>query len=147
MADVEIEFDVEWPLARAVDTPWFLRADGYLSRSAPAANESHDSFIYDPNDPVPTRGGAPAMSVDFAAGQFDQTPVEGRPDVLVYTSESLAEDIEVTGPVRVTLYAATNGPSTDWVARLCDVDAHGVSRNITDGSCASPLRPTPSGST
>jgi putative CocE/NonD family hydrolase len=53
--------------------------------------------------------------------------------VLVYTSEPLAHDLEVTGPVRVTLFAATDGPSTDWVARLCDVDAHGVSRNIADG--------------
>jgi uncharacterized protein len=123
----------EWPLARAVETPWFLRADGRLSRSAPGADEDHDTYVYDPNDPVPTRGGAMVMSVDFPAGPFDQAAVEQRPDVLVYTSEPLAHDLEVTGPVRVTLYAATDGPSTDWVVRLCDVDAQGVSRNITDG--------------
>ena len=123
----------EWPLARAVETPWFLRADGRLSRSAPGADEDHDTYVNDPNDPVPTRGGAMVMSVDFPAGPFDQAAVEQRPDVLVYTSEPLGHDLEVTGPVRVTLYAATDGPSTDWVVRLCDVDARGVSRNITDG--------------
>lgn len=123
----------EWPLARAVDTPWFLRSDGRLSERAPGVDEDHDTYVYDPNDPVRTRGGALVMSVDYPAGPFDQAPVEQRPDVLVYTSDPLAHDLEVTGPVRVTLHAATDGPSTDWVVRLCDVDEHGVSRNITDG--------------
>jgi putative CocE/NonD family hydrolase len=123
----------EWPLARAVETPWFLRADGGLDPGAPGADEDHDTYVYDPNDPVPTRGGAMVLAVDFPAGPFDQAGVEQRPDVLVYTSEPLAHDLEVTGPVRMTLYAATDGPSTDWVVRLCDVDAHGMSRNITDG--------------
>ncbi len=58
----------EWPLARAVDTPWFLRADGKLSRSAPGADEDHDTYVYDPNDPVPTRGGATVMSVGLPGG-------------------------------------------------------------------------------
>jgi putative CocE/NonD family hydrolase len=123
----------EWPLARAVETPWFLRADGGLGTDAPGADEGHDTYIYDPDDPVSTRGGAMILAVDFPAGPLDQAAVEQRPDVLVYTSEPLAHDLEVTGPVRMTLYAATDAPSTDWVARLCDVDAHGVSRNITDG--------------
>lgn len=123
----------EWPLARAVDTPWFLRADGHLSSTGPTGEERHDSYVFDPNHPVPTRGGATVMSVEYPAGQFDQAPVEERSDVLVYTSEPLIEDLEVTGPVRVSLYAATDGPSTDWVARLCDVDPYGISRNITDG--------------
>jgi putative CocE/NonD family hydrolase len=123
----------EWPLARAVETPWFLRADGGLAPAAAAADEEPDTYLSDPNDPVPTCGGATVLAVDFPPGPFDQAAVEQRPDVLVYTSEPLAHDLEVTGPVRVTLFAATDGPSTDWVARLCDVDAHGVSRNIADG--------------
>ncbi|WP_259407542.1 CocE/NonD family hydrolase [Streptomyces akebiae] len=59
--------------------------------------------------------------------------MEAREDVLVFTTEPLTEDVEVTGRVRAVLFAATDGSSTDWVARLCDVDEHGVSRNVTDG--------------
>ena len=84
-------------------------------------------------NPVPTTGGALLMTDEFRPGPLDQTPVEAREDVLVFTSEPLAEDLEVTGRVRAVLFAATDGPSTDWVARLCDVDENGVSRNVTDG--------------
>jgi hypothetical protein len=67
------------------------------------------------------------------AGAFDQTSVEERPDVLVFTSEPLTEDLEVTGRVTATLTAATDGPTTDWVVRLCDVHPDGRSHNVTDG--------------
>jgi putative CocE/NonD family hydrolase len=123
----------EWPPARAVDTPWHLRADGQLTLQAPTGGEPSDSYVYDPADPVPTRGGAFVMSSDFTAGPLDQRVVENRPDVLVYTSEPLTEDLEVTGRIRMHLHAATDAPSTDWVVRLCDVDTNGVSRNLCDG--------------
>jgi predicted acyl esterase len=58
----------EWPLTRAVETPWFLHADGGLDPGAPGADEDHDTYVYDPNDPVPTRGGAMVLAVDFPAG-------------------------------------------------------------------------------
>ena len=123
----------EWPLSRAVDTAWYLRADGGLDRTAPEPEEGHDTYVYDPADPALTRGGTLVMSPEFPAGSFDQAATEQRPDVLIYTSEPLATDLEVTGRVRMTLFAATDAPSTDWVARLCDVDEQGVSRNVTDG--------------
>jgi putative CocE/NonD family hydrolase len=123
----------EWPLARAVDTPWHLRADGRLTTDAPAAQESPDSYVYDPADPVPTVGGHLVMASEFPGGSRDQAAVETRSDVLVYNSDPLAEDLEVTGRVTVKLHAATDAPSTDWVVRLCDVDTEGVSRNICDG--------------
>jgi uncharacterized protein len=63
----------------------------------------------------------------------DQARVEDRDDVLVFTSFPLAEDIEVTGRVRVVIHAASSAPSTDWVARLCDVHPDGRSFNICDG--------------
>ncbi|MDX3568538.1 CocE/NonD family hydrolase C-terminal non-catalytic domain-containing protein [Streptomyces sp. ID05-47C] len=73
-------------------------------------------------------------------GPLDQAAVEAREDVLVFTSEPLAEDLEVTGRVRAVLFAATDGPSTDWVARLCDVDENGVSLNVrARGEPADPL--------
>jgi putative CocE/NonD family hydrolase len=123
----------EWPLARAVDTPWFLRSDGRLTMESSDTDESTGRYVYDPADPVPTTGGSILMSSEFRPGPLDQTAVETRPDVLVYTSEPLDEDLEVTGRVRATIYAATDAPTTDWVVRLCDVDPEGVSRNVVDG--------------
>ncbi|MEU2771397.1 CocE/NonD family hydrolase [Streptomyces sp. NPDC007162] len=125
----------EWPLSRAVDTPWFLQPGGGLATNEPAPElgETPDDYTYDPADPVITRGGNLLMSPEFPAGPFDQAAAEARDDVLVYTSEPLTTDLEVTGRIRMRLYAATDAPSTDWVVRLCDVDEKGVSRNLADG--------------
>lgn len=125
--------ETEWPPSRAVDTHFHLRADGRLTPEPPSTAEQPDEFTYDPMNPVPTTGGAIALSDEFRPGPLDQTAVEARKDVLVFTTEPLTEDVEVTGRVRAVLFAATDGPSTDWVARLCDVDESGVSRNVTDG--------------
>jgi putative CocE/NonD family hydrolase len=131
--------ETEWPLPRAVDTDFHLRADGRLTQEPPSAAEQAEAFTYDPMDPVPTTGGALLMgggllnTDEFRPGPLDQAAVEAREDVLVFTTELLTEDVEVTGRVRAVLFAATDGPSTDWVARLCDVDEMGVSRNVADG--------------
>jgi uncharacterized protein len=123
----------EWPLTRAVATELFLRADRQLSVDPPAVAERTDTYRYDPTDPVITTGGALFMSNEFRPGPLDQVLIESRPDVLVYTTEPLSEDLEVTGRVRAVLHVATDCPSTDWVVRLCDVDPAGVSRNVVDG--------------
>jgi X-Pro dipeptidyl-peptidase C-terminal non-catalytic domain/X-Pro dipeptidyl-peptidase (S15 family) len=123
----------EWPLSRAVPTELFLRADGQLTVEPPTDGEGTDTYRYDPTDPVITTGGALLMSNEFRPGPLDQAPIESRPDVLVYTTEPMPEDVEGTGRVRAVLHAATDAPSTDWVVRLCDVDPAGTSRNIVDG--------------
>lgn len=125
--------EADWPLARAVTEPWYLRSGGLLSRAAPGADEGTSSFVYDPGDPVPTVGGNTLMSPDFPAGPYDQRAVEARPDVLTFTSEPLAADLEMTGPLTVRLHAASDAPDTDWVARLCDVHPDGRSINLADG--------------
>ncbi|MCX5357929.1 CocE/NonD family hydrolase [Streptomyces sp. NBC_00124] len=131
--------ETEWPLSRAVDTDFHLRADGRLTPEPPPAAEQAEQFTYDPMDPVPTTGGALLMgggllnTDEFRPGPLDQAAVEAREDVLVFTTDPLTEDVEVTGRVRAVLFAATDGPSTDWVARLCDVDENGVSLNVADG--------------
>jgi hypothetical protein len=56
-----------------------------------------------------------------------------RSDVLCYTSEPLSEDMEVTGPIQVVLYAATDAPDTDWTAKLVDVSPTGYAKNLCDG--------------
>jgi putative CocE/NonD family hydrolase len=74
----------EWPLARAKPTRYHLQAGGALSEQAPA-NGPPDSFVYDPRNPVPTRGGGVAGGPGLSAGPLDQRPVESRSDVLGYT--------------------------------------------------------------
>jgi len=123
----------EWPLQRAVSTPLYLHGDGSLSFGQPTDEQSHSDFTYDPADPVPTCGGNLVMSGKFPAGPKDQATVESRPDVLVFSTPVLTEDLEITGKVTAELFAATDGPTTDWVVRLCDVDENGVSYNIVDG--------------
>ncbi len=122
----------EWPLARAKTVSWFLHADGTLSPEKPV-DEGHLEFVYDPRNPVPTCGGNGVLSPAHATGPLDQSTIEMRGDVLRFTSAPLAEEIEVTGPVRVTVHAASSAVSTDWVARLCDVFPDGRSINLCDG--------------
>jgi putative CocE/NonD family hydrolase len=122
-----------WPLERARTECWFLGAGGSLAANGPDAEPRPSEFSYDPADPVPTAGGNGVLSPGYASGPVDQAAVEGREDVLVFTSEPLREELEVTGPVRVVLHAASSAPSTDWVARLCDVHPDGRSHNLCDG--------------
>jgi uncharacterized protein len=131
----------EWPLARAVETRYYLHSnghantlngDGLLSTSAPEA-ESADQYVYDPADPVITRGGALLMTPEFRPGPIDQRVVESRGDVLVYSTPVLEQDVEVTGPVVVHLWATSSAPDTDFVARLVDVQPDGSALNLTDG--------------
>lgn len=121
----------EWPLGRAVDTRFFLGGAGELT-SEGGLPASTLMFRYDPENPVPTVGGATVMPHP-PSGAFDQRVVEERADVLVFTSAVLTEDVEVTGRVTARLTAATDGPTTDWVVRLCDVHPDGRSYNVVDG--------------
>ncbi|WP_270887964.1 CocE/NonD family hydrolase [Pedococcus sp. 5OH_020] len=127
----EWRYEAEWPPARAVDTAYFLAADGSLgSRDTLKPGSRH--YAYDPRDPVPTCGGATLMA-GFPAGVFDQARVESRDDVVVFTSEVLVHDVEVTGRVSATLTVESDAPTCDWVVRLCDVHPDGRSYNVTDG--------------
>jgi putative CocE/NonD family hydrolase len=131
----------EWPLSRAVETELFLRSAGQLTVQPPAVGEGVDTYRYDPTDPVITTGGATFMSNEFPPGPLDQARTESRPDVLVYTTEPMTQDLEVTGRIRAVLHVATDAPSTDWVVRVCDVDPAGTSRNIVDGIVGSIAQP------
>jgi putative CocE/NonD family hydrolase len=123
----------DWPLARARPTPWYLRAGGDLAPQPPGADDAPDEFVFDPNDPCPTCGGDLVKPPDHAPGPQDQAPLLGRPDVLVYTSQTLERDLEVVGPVSAVLHAATTGVSSDFVVKLCDVHPDGRTFNVCDG--------------
>ena len=120
-----------WPLARAVDAPLYLHDGGRLDWAESSGGT--DCYAYNPADPVRTNGGPHLLPLDYDRGQADQCRTEARADVLVYTGAPLEHDLEVTGQVRAWIFAATDAPSTDWVVRLCDVDANGVSLSVCDG--------------
>lgn len=123
------ESATEWPPAAAKDVAYHLRADGGLSTDLPDADEPADVFVYDPRNPVPTHGG-PAYG---NGGARDQRWLGERADVLVYTSSLLKEDLKVTGPVTVTLWASTSARDTDFTAKLVDVYPDGLAMNLADG--------------
>jgi putative CocE/NonD family hydrolase len=130
----------EWPLARTRYMKYFLASggkanslygDGALSASISDPKQS-DSFTFDPADPVPTLGGQISTHVDLR-GPRDRRPVERRDDVLVYTSEPLTKDLEVTGPIVVKLYAASSAVDTDFTGTLTDVSPNGEAVHLCEG--------------
>lgn len=138
----------EWPLARARETSWYLRSggransasgDGRLTTEAPTEDDTPDTFVADPRNPVPTRGGA---VIGYGAGVLPQNDVEARDDVLVYTTPVLTEDVEVTGPVSAIVYVTTSAPSADFTAKLVDVHADGIAYNVSDGIIRQAYRPS-----
>jgi putative CocE/NonD family hydrolase len=115
------------PLAR--ETAWYLDPAGGLSTHSASAGPA-SWFRYDPANPTPSVGGT---TVGFSAGPADNRRLEARPDVLCFTSDAQAADLEVIGPVRVRLYVQSSVAHIDLHARLCDVTPRGRSINISDG--------------
>ncbi|MFN0168368.1 MAG: CocE/NonD family hydrolase [Bryobacteraceae bacterium] len=128
----------EWPLARTRWTDVFLRAGGVLSMEPAAAAEAPDGFRYDPADPLPTWGGSYQMK--DLGGPKDRRRIEGRKDVLLYTSAPLEHDLEVTGPVTATIWAASTALDTDFTASLVDLHPDGRAILLTDGICRARFR-------
>jgi len=134
-------FENQWPLARTRFTNFYLHSggqanslggDGRLNRTPPAADEPPDRFVYDPAHPVPTLGGQISTHANVW-GPKDRQSVQKRHDVLVYTTEPLTEDMEVTGPVVMKLYAASDAVNTDFTATLTDVHPDGRAIHICEG--------------
>jgi len=138
----EWRYENEYPLKRADYRKLYLhsggrantnRGDGRLSWTPPNAASQPDRYRYDPLNPVPSLGGNDCCGVPSPAGPRDQRPNEKRSDVLVYTSEVLDRELEVTGPVRVVLHASSDAVDTDFAAKLIDVYPDGRSMNVADG--------------
>lgn len=129
----------EWPLARTQWTPFYLHSngransrfgDGSLSTAAPDGEEPADTYLYDPGSAVPFITEATSSQI---GGADDYAPVQRRDDVLVYQTGPLASDIEVTGPIRVDLYASSSAQDTDFMAMLIDVWPNGFRQRLCDG--------------
>ena len=116
----------DWPIPGTRFTKYYLRSlgeantrygNGRLDTDAPGAEEPPDHYRYDPANPVPSRGGHSCCTPDVApVGPFDQADIEERADVLVYSTPALQQLIEITGPISVTLFAASSAVDTDWTA-------------------------------
>lgn len=120
-----LEFD-QWP-PPATQRALHLRGDGTLGETA---GTGAGRFTYDPADPTPTVGGPLLLP---PGKQQDNTGIEARDDVLVFTGDPLPTDLDVVGPVAATIHLRTELPYADVFVRLCDVDEKGVSRNVVDG--------------
>jgi putative CocE/NonD family hydrolase len=132
----------DWPLKRASEAKYFLHSagkanslsgDGTLTNAAPRA-ESADRYTYDPANPAPTIGGPLCCdSEHLKPGPRDQRPVEGRSDVLIYSTPALTQELEVTGPIKAELFVSSSAVDTDFIAKLVDVWPDGFAQNLTEG--------------
>ena len=132
----------DWPLARARTASYFLHSggkansalgDGSLATAAPHS-EDPDQYIYDPANATPTTGGPLCCDAEhLAPGPRDQRAVEARADVLVYSTPPLAQDLEITGPIQLELFAKSSAVDTDFTAKLVDVWPNGFAQNLTEG--------------
>ena len=133
----------DWPIPGTKFTAYFLHSlgqanslygNGSLSTQAPNDNEPPDHFVYDPADPVPSRGGhSCCTAAAVPQGPYDQANLEKRADILVYSTRPLTEAVEVTGPIKVTLHAESSSVDTDWTIKLVDVFPDGRAINVSNG--------------
>ena len=142
----------DWPLPGTSFTPYYLHGDGSLSTGKPQNGVfPHSKYTFDPRNPVPTIGGG-VSAADFimSPGAFDQRgrpdtfgckdtlPLNSRSDVLSFQTPPLEEDVEVTGPIEMHLWASSSAVDTDFTAKLIDVYPpsadypEGLAINITD---------------
>jgi putative CocE/NonD family hydrolase len=143
----------DWPLPGTKFTPYYLHADGRLDPAKPTAGNASISYDYDPANPVPTMGGPLTSGAPvFEGGAFDQReherffgcrtpglPLASRPDVLVFETPPLEQDVAVVGPIVVKLHVSSDCPDTDFTAKLIDVHTpnadypQGYAMNLCDG--------------
>jgi putative hydrolase, CocE/NonD family len=129
----------EWPLARTQWTPFYLHSqgransrfgNGTLSPVASTADEPSDCYQYDPVHAIPFITDATSAQI---GGPDDYAALQRRDDVLVYATELLTTPVEVTGPIKVDLYAASSAPDTDFMAMLIDIWPNGFRQRLCDG--------------
>jgi hypothetical protein len=109
-----------------------LKGDGMLT-TVPPPTDMPDSFEYDPMNPVPSFGGNVCCTGNaVTGGAWDQSKMEERPDILVYTSDILKEGIELSGPIDVSLYVSSDAKDTDFTVKLIDVDEQGKAWNLDE---------------
>lgn len=159
-----------WPLPETEYVNYYLHEGGILSPSEPGGNEASVTYIFDPENPVPTIGGSMASTQPvWSGGAFNQRekpykgdpdrgfygskppylPLSARKDVIVYQTEPLKQDLQVIGPVVIKIHASSDCRDTDFTAKLVDVYPPsrdypgGYDMNITDGIIRARYRKSP----
>ncbi len=125
-----------WPPAFR-EVRYYLNANQTLSARAPGPAPSAATYRFDPANPVPTFGGA---NLTFERGPMDQRAIGARQDYLRFQTGLLDKDVVIAGPVRVELYASTDGPDTDFVAKLVDVYPDGYEALVLDAPIRAKFR-------
>jgi uncharacterized protein len=143
----------DWPIPDTRETAWHLHGDGTLLATSPEADAPPLTYDFDPDRPVPTIGGTVTSGKPvMVGGAFDQRegprffgsrepylPLAARPDVLVFQTLPLEEDVEITGALCAKLWIASDRPDTDFTVKLIDVYPssedwpEGFAMNVTDG--------------
>ncbi|WP_188195258.1 CocE/NonD family hydrolase [Nonomuraea sp. SYSU D8015] len=123
------DFD-SWPPPGYQAQRFHLQPGGVLSTAPPSGDAEPDLYRYDPADPTPAAGGVRMVS---DSGRVDNTALEARADVLIYTTDPLDRDVEVIGEVGAEIWFRSSLPYADVFVRLCDVDPNGRSVNVCDG--------------
>ena len=113
-----------WPIPNTRPRALYLRSGGRLAWEAPAAAEPPDRYRFDPNDPLED------PNVGKGLGPHDQREIESRPDLLVYTSDPLPDDIEVIGTIECSVWLASSAPDTDILVRVLDAEPEGRAWNL-----------------
>ncbi len=132
----------EWPPKTAKMTTFYLHGqgnanslygDGALVTSKPGSSNKPDRFTYDPMNPVTSYGGNVCCTGNAVqGGAFDQQAMETRNDILVYTSEPLAEGVEVSGFIETKLFVSSDAKDTDFTIKLIDVYPDGTAYNLDE---------------
>jgi putative CocE/NonD family hydrolase len=130
-----------WPLPQTRWTRYYLSGagglaarTGFLTTTPAAGQQAPDTYTYDPANPAPSVGGHSCCDAQTGPqGPYDQVPVEQRSDVLVYTSDALKTNTEITGPATVDLWAASSAPDTDFTAKLAVLKPDGRVINLNNG--------------
>ena len=113
----------EWPPKRNVaERRLYFQANRKLSFETPPAAEGFDSYVSDPASPVPYRSRPIQVRSGWPIWQTeDQRFVDRRPDVLTFETDTLTEDLTVSGKIIANLFASTSGTDSDWIVKLIDV--------------------------
>jgi putative CocE/NonD family hydrolase len=115
------EYD-QWPPKQSTVENLYLRADGKISFAPPSesADNSYDEYVSDPADPVPFMGET-VSEWTYEWTHADQRFAAARPDVLVYQTDVLENDVTIAGPMTAELFVSTSGTDSDWIVKLIDV--------------------------
>ena len=144
--------ETQWPPEKSKPTPYYFQRTGALTKDLPRSDTATTSFVFDPKNPVPTIGGNISSGDGILVqGAWDQRggphlwnfpdpmPLSSRNDIVIFRTQPLNEDVEVTGEIQVKLWASSTAPDTDFTAKLIDVYPPspdfpgGFDLNIADG--------------